>query len=601
MKLAHLATIVISAGLLVGGCAHDVNMPAAGAAGWRGRNPNTENTVRFVVIADRTGGHMPGEWEKAIAEINHLQPDMVISVGDVIEGYKDDPQVLDEMWREVGGMVSKLDAPYFYVAGNHDVESGNPAEPNKSREIYLRKHAVQGHSYYSFDFKNAHFIALDSTWIAKDPLFAEEQLSWLRDDIAKAAGAQHIFVFYHHPLWDNKQYWASLASILPKGKTTIFNGHTHSMSYRLADGIPTYVMPSTGANNNASDPAQQHVFAYVTLNGTKPSISFVPVGAIRTEAFAQTIGQMQEMIAGTGAVAELPASGGELALNYANTTSSPLSVAISITAPGWTIDPTTAKVDVAAGSSAEARFTAKPQGADAAAPKVAEKFTLADGTSFSRDRAVPVFREGELGNLPSLAVDGKSDEWSNVTPIEMASAGLIFQNAAAWKGPADQSSSIRVATTSDKLAFLIEVKDDQMVMNEQANPWEQDGLEMCWDVRSESKPGMTAGAGQIALTPAADEGAAKKVIWIPAGKQAPSVPDGVECYTRRVEGGYIAEVAIPISDLGAPLAADQPIRISLTQDDLDGGDAGAMLKRMSLTGTGDFWRTTAGYAKLKRK
>ena len=44
-------------------------------AHWPGRSPKSPEAFSFVIVSDRTGGHVPGEWEAAVKEVNLLQPD----------------------------------------------------------------------------------------------------------------------------------------------------------------------------------------------------------------------------------------------------------------------------------------------------------------------------------------------------------------------------------------------------------------------------------------------------------------------------------------------------------------------------------------------
>src|SRR5439155_21494528 len=62
-----------------------------------------------------------------------LQPAFVVSVGDLIEGYSKDPAVLAEQWKEFQGYVHKLQMPFFYVPGNHDVANAVEAKEWEAR------------------------------------------------------------------------------------------------------------------------------------------------------------------------------------------------------------------------------------------------------------------------------------------------------------------------------------------------------------------------------------------------------------------------------------------------------------------------------------
>ena len=615
---ARLAAMLVAAGLFVGGCAQQPDMSAAGAAGWPGTAPNTQDTIRFVVIADRTSDLLPGAYEQAVADINLLQPDLVISVGDSIEGYTDDAKLLEQEWQEFDGIVRQLKAPYFYCAGNHDVDRSKPGSPTVVRDLYQSKHSVRGKSYYSFHYKNSHFVVLDSSGVISGPAFADQQSAWLRSDIAKAKDAEHIFVFYHHPLFtyiaDN--WWSTLASILPKDKTTVFNGHNHKAEYRLADGFPTFVLPATAAKGG-TDAASERMFAYVAVNGGKPTISFVPTGAIKPESYPQTLGQMEDMVKRAAILGEVPADGGKFNLDYRNPSAKPISVAYQFSSADWTINPASGKADIPAYGSTQVQLTAQPSKPQAQGPKIVETFAFGAAKPIPNERRITTYQSAKLGKLASITVDGKDSEWTNVTPFELAERNLVFQNRNAWKGPADSSSSIRIAASGQTLGIFIDVKDDQLI-TDRDKPWEQDGLEISWDVRPQplvmrvgtgmdvSPPptlAMTTGAGQIAIVPADGDGPAKKVIWIPAGKEALAAPESVKTFSRRVEGGYVIELAIPFAELGLAggTLSEGMIKVNLAQDDLDGSGAEALLKRLSLTGNGDFSRSTAGYARFMQK
>src|SRR5437867_5279847 len=115
------------------------------------RFDNDPNQFQFAIVGDRTGLHRPGVFEKGLAKLNLLRPEFVMSVGDLIEGYTRDEAEIDQEWDEIQGFTSKLDAPYFYVAGNHDLS--NPVQKEKWRQRF-------GPAYYHFVYKNVLFLCL---------------------------------------------------------------------------------------------------------------------------------------------------------------------------------------------------------------------------------------------------------------------------------------------------------------------------------------------------------------------------------------------------------------------------------------------------------
>ena len=51
---------------------------------------NDPADFHFAIVSDRTGGHRAGVFSQAVEQLNLLQPEFVVSVGDLIEGYTQD-------------------------------------------------------------------------------------------------------------------------------------------------------------------------------------------------------------------------------------------------------------------------------------------------------------------------------------------------------------------------------------------------------------------------------------------------------------------------------------------------------------------------------
>ncbi len=81
---------------------------------------NDPGNFQFAIVTDRTGGHRAGVFMDAVNKLNLLQPEFVVSVGDMIEGYTRNEEKIYREWDELNGFIEKLQMPYFYVPGNHD-------------------------------------------------------------------------------------------------------------------------------------------------------------------------------------------------------------------------------------------------------------------------------------------------------------------------------------------------------------------------------------------------------------------------------------------------------------------------------------------------
>ena len=95
---------------------------------------NDPDDFRFAVVSDRTGGHRPKIFSQAMQQINLLQPEFVMSVGDLIEGYSDKSDKVEQEWTEFQSYVKRLQMPFFYVPGNHDIT--NAMQEKMYREKY---------------------------------------------------------------------------------------------------------------------------------------------------------------------------------------------------------------------------------------------------------------------------------------------------------------------------------------------------------------------------------------------------------------------------------------------------------------------------------
>src|ERR1700712_2328657 len=85
---------------------------------WTHLNLNNQpKNFQFAIVTDRTGGHRELVFEKAVRKLNLLQPEFVISVGDLIEGYTDKPERMAQEWQQFTGFVKDLKMPFFYVPG----------------------------------------------------------------------------------------------------------------------------------------------------------------------------------------------------------------------------------------------------------------------------------------------------------------------------------------------------------------------------------------------------------------------------------------------------------------------------------------------------
>lgn len=260
--------------------------------------PKGDDAFGFVIFGDRTGGPPEGieVLGQAVRDTNLLDPDLVMTVGDLVQGYNQTDEWLEQM-REFKGVMDRLSMRWYPVAGNHDIYYRGPDKPPEEHEKNYEEHF--GPLWYAFEHKGCQFVVLFSD--EADPATGErnyhkpasqtmssQQLAWLEATLREGAKARHVFVFLHHPRWLGGQYgddWNRVHEVLARAGnvTAVFAGHIHRMRYDgVRDGIEYFTLGTTGASMTAEIPGAGylHHFHTVTVRGDKLSVATIPVGAV---------------------------------------------------------------------------------------------------------------------------------------------------------------------------------------------------------------------------------------------------------------------------------------------------------------------------------
>jgi 3',5'-cyclic AMP phosphodiesterase CpdA len=149
-------------------------------------------------------------------------------------------------------LLSRLKVSELHVVpGEHDVTDG------PGTEFFARfGKPSNNRGYYSFDAKGVHFIALVNVMNFKPNGLGglgEDQLNWLKDDLAGRSASQPIVVFAHMPLWTIYEPWGwgtdegeQIASLLRRfGSVTVLNGHIHQIVQKVEGNITFHTARST--------------------------------------------------------------------------------------------------------------------------------------------------------------------------------------------------------------------------------------------------------------------------------------------------------------------------------------------------------------------
>jgi 3',5'-cyclic AMP phosphodiesterase CpdA len=204
---------------------------------------------------------------RIMRELELLRPAFVLFTGDSVWGYQSSRQeFLNELDR-FRALADSTGVPLFNAPGNHEMQSEQAA-------IDILNEC--GHDLYgSFDVGRYHFVALNTDEWWKEGRVADEQLDWLRKDLAAHADSDGIFVFMHRPLfsWFHWDFNPDDGEVLQELFRThpvraVFASHDHFYYEKDHDGVRYITAGGGGAPLYAQPP--QGGFAHYVLVGVKP-------------------------------------------------------------------------------------------------------------------------------------------------------------------------------------------------------------------------------------------------------------------------------------------------------------------------------------------
>ncbi|MCC7388939.1 MAG: metallophosphoesterase [Phycisphaerales bacterium] len=356
--------------------------------------PGEEDSFFFVVYGDRTGGPAEGieVLKDAVRDTNLLEPDLVMTVGDLVQGYNTTEQWTIQM-REFKGVMDALLCPWFPVSGNHDIYWRGTGKPAGEHESDYE--ANFGPLWYAFEHKNSVFIALYSD--EGNPETGEkainkpdcqkmspEQFEWLRKTLQESRDAEHIFLFLHHPRWLRGGYgddWDKVHELLVQAGnvTAVFAGHIHRARFDQRDNIQYVTLATVGGEQSGKAPeaGYLHHFDIVTVRAEHIALASIPVGAVQdvraiTGQVSDECGRLADVKPSIAQPLQVSSSGladGMVRVEVANPVSRPVEVEVRLesTDSRWASAPDHAHATIAPGQSKTFEIAAgRAEGLDAA-------------------------------------------------------------------------------------------------------------------------------------------------------------------------------------------------------------------------------------------
>lgn len=249
---------------------------------------NDPDAFQFAIVTDRTGGHRAGVFPMAVRKLNLLQPEFVMSVGDLIEGYTEDEAQLREQWAELRGFVDTFEMPFFYVPGNHDIS--NTVMAQLWRQLFGRR-------YYAFVYRDVLFLCLDSQDLLEyQGGLGKTQIQWAKAVLAKHPGVRWTCVFMHQPLWayeeendrTQEEGWTGFPEVekaLLGRRYTVFAGHVHHYVKYIRQNRRYFTLATTGGASalRGTDFGEFDHAVWVTMTPDGPKLANLMIDGIHDE------------------------------------------------------------------------------------------------------------------------------------------------------------------------------------------------------------------------------------------------------------------------------------------------------------------------------
>ena len=197
--------------------------------------------------------------QESIKSINALKPNFVIFGGDQVEG----PGKDDKNWQLFIDLAQSLTCPWYFVLGESDISGKPPADKMKTYGLDFKGRGNSSpNPYWSADpMPGLHLIGLDTS-VANSSIgeIEEEQLKWLKSDLAANRG-KFTIVVSHHPLlapppYDGGPPWDDY--VLPNGADAremlatspdvrmVLSGHLYLNKVQLENNV--FHVSSAGLN-----------------------------------------------------------------------------------------------------------------------------------------------------------------------------------------------------------------------------------------------------------------------------------------------------------------------------------------------------------------
>lgn len=207
---------------------------------------NKIDRFSFVFFGD-VQDTLRGKLKEVFTNVRHQLPqtDFYVFVGDLVE------RPMDCYWKEAFDNLDSItqSRPVVTSPGNHEYIKGVPGKLEERFTYtfsYLIDSRYKSNNVYSFDYKNATIITLDSN---KDFWYLFQQKEWLKNALLKSKKKWKIVVL-HHPIYSIKGKYNNLLVrlilnplIKEYGVDLVLEGHEHDYARMITKNNGSLTTP----------------------------------------------------------------------------------------------------------------------------------------------------------------------------------------------------------------------------------------------------------------------------------------------------------------------------------------------------------------------
>lgn len=521
---------------------------------------NKSTNFQIAIVTDRNGGRRPGIFRTAVKKLNLLQPEFVMCIGDLIVGYTDDADAVDDMWKDFEQAISNLEMPFFHVGGNHDLTNAMLIE---------KWHDRIGPTYYHFRYGDVLFLCLN-TEDGKHSYISDEQVEYFQKALEENQDVRWTLVFMHKPLWSDyfrnlsesnekdlqrmkDSNWYPIEQALKGRQHTVFAGHVHAYTQYIRNGHKYYSLATTGGGSSLRGAEVHGRFDHVvwlTMTDDGPILANLALDGIypadlRVEAETSLLRdiQVQGVHADVTVTDPLPFDSATLHVNLTNPSTRPLS--LNIVAPGGELEFEPETLDVKLGPNEKRQVTFELGGSDVDGAKDLSGLSLEWTATYqiegrpdlvTTERAPLHFDVKTVAKPANKAVtiDGDLEEWKNQLSGNQQFLEIIGARNA-LRGHDDVSFRYAVRYDAEHVYFGFRVKDDDI------NAKKAEGRSMVDALR-------------LYLLPEGSDEESDKILRVLAnpaesGKGKIKGDDSIQAVCLTTDEGYNVEIAVPASML----------------------------------------------------